>query len=112
MVRAFFLSPAWTGVPTTMHSDVMKTGLSRAPARAMLRATGLNDADLRRPLVGVMNSWSEITPCNFHLRELAAHVKNGIRDAGGTPVEFNTIVVSDGISMGTTGMRASLVSRE
>jgi dihydroxy-acid dehydratase len=84
----------------------------RAPARAMLKATGLTDEDLRRPFVGVLNSWTDVTPCNMHLRDLAAHVKAGIRAAGGTPVEFNTIAVSDGICMGTDGMRASLVSRE
>jgi len=84
----------------------------RAPARAMLKATGLTDEDLSRPFVGVLNSWTDVTPCNMHLRDLAAHVKAGIRAAGGTPVEFNTIAVSDGICMGTEGMRASLVSRE
>jgi dihydroxy-acid dehydratase len=78
----------------------------------MLRATGLTDADLARPLVGIANTWIEIGPCNFHLRRLAEHVKRGVRDAGATPLEFNTIAVSDGISMGTEGMRASLVSRE
>jgi dihydroxy-acid dehydratase len=78
----------------------------------MLRAVGLDDADLSRPLIGVANTWSEVTPCNLHLRDLAAHVKLGIREAGGTPLEFNTVVVSDGITMGTAGMRASLVSRE
>lgn len=90
----------------------MKSGPSRAPARAMLRATGLTDEDLAKPLVAVANTWSEVTPCNVHLRDLAGHIKAGIREAGGTPIEFNTIVVSDGISMGTPGMRASLVSRE
>ena len=78
----------------------------------MLKATGLDDAALDRPLIAVANTWTDATPCNMHLRELAAKVKEGIRAAGGTPVEFNTIVVSDGISMGTEGMRASLVSRE
>jgi dihydroxy-acid dehydratase len=78
----------------------------------MLKATGLTDADLERPLVGIANTWSEITPCNAHLRALAESVKAGVRAAGGTPIEFNSIVVSDGISMGTDGMRASLVSRE
>lgn len=95
-----------------MRSDDIKQGIARAPARAMLRATGLTDADLRRPLVGVANTWSEVTPCNFHLRRLAEKIKEGIRFAGGTPIEFNTIVISDGISMGSEGMRASLVSRE
>jgi dihydroxy-acid dehydratase len=95
-----------------MDSDGIKKGISRAPARAMLKATGLTDADLERPLVGVANTWTEVTPCNFHLRRLAEAVKQGIRAAGGTPIEFNTIAVSDGISMGTEGMKASLVSRE
>ncbi len=78
----------------------------------MLKATGLTNEDLSRPLVGIANTWTEIGPCNFHLRDLAAHVKRGVRRAGGTPLEFGTIAVSDGISMGTEGMRASLVSRE
>ncbi len=78
----------------------------------MMKAVGYTDADLERPLVGVANTWIEVMPCNIHLRDLAAHVKKGIREAGGTPVEFNTIAVSDGVSMGTEGMRASLVSRE
>lgn len=78
----------------------------------MLRAVGLTDEDFGRPLIGVANTWTEATPCNAHLRELAAEVKAGIREAGGTPLEFNTVVVSDGIAMGTEGMRASLVSRE
>ncbi|HVB34116.1 MAG TPA: dihydroxy-acid dehydratase [Patescibacteria group bacterium] len=95
-----------------MNSDGIKKGLSRAPARAMLKATGLTDADLERPLVAVANTWTEVTPCNFHLRRLAEKVKEGVRAAGGTPIEFNTIAVSDGISMGTEGMKASLISRE
>ena len=95
-----------------MRSDAIKKGIDRAPARAMLKATGLKDADLDKPLIAVANTWTDATPCNLHLRELAKHVKEGIRHAGGTPIEFNTIVVSDGISMGTEGMRASLVSRE
>jgi dihydroxy-acid dehydratase len=78
----------------------------------MLRAVGLTDEDFGRPLIGVANTWSETTPCNSHLRELGAWVKEGVRQAGGTPLEFNTVVVSDGITMGTPGMRASLVSRE
>ncbi len=98
--------------PDIMRSDSIKKGINRAPARAMLKATGLNDADLDKPLVAVANTWSDVTPCNMHLRTLGDKVKEGIRAAGGTPVEFNTIVVSDGISMGTEGMRASLVSRE
>ena len=95
-----------------MQSDVIKKGFARAPARAMLKATGLTDADLARPLVAVANTWTEVTPCNFHLRKLAEHVKAGIRAAGGTPIEFDTITISDGITMGTEGMKASLVSRE
>ncbi|HEX8790194.1 MAG TPA: dihydroxy-acid dehydratase [Polyangiaceae bacterium] len=95
-----------------MRSDALKRGNHRAPARAMLKGAGFTDAELERPLVGVANTWTEVTPCNVHLRALAEHVKHGIRDAGGTPIEFNTIAVSDGISMGTEGMRASLVSRE
>jgi len=78
----------------------------------MLRATGLDDEALAKPLVAIANTWSEVTPCNIHLRALAEHVKTGVREAGATPIEFNTIVVSDGITMGTPGMRASLVSRE
>ena len=95
-----------------MRSDAIKNGIARAPARAMFKAMGLTDNDLDRPLVGVANTWTELTPCNVHLRELGKSVKEGIRAAGGTPFEFNTIAVSDGISMGTSGMRASLVSRE
>lgn len=95
-----------------MHSDEIKKGISRAPARAMLKATGLTDEDLARPLVAVANTWTEVTPCNFHLRTLAERMKEGIRAAGGTPIEFDTIAISDGITMGTEGMKASLVSRE
>lgn len=95
-----------------MQSDAIKKGISRAPARAMLKATGLTDEDLSKPLVAVANTWTEAGPCNFHLRTLSEKVKEGIRKAGGTPLEFNTIVVSDGISMGTEAMKASLVSRE
>src|SRR5579864_5544986 len=87
-------------------------GRDRAPARAMFKAIGFNDADLSRPLIGVANTWIETMPCNFHLRSLAAKVKEGIRAAGGTPMDFNTIAISDGETMGTEGMRASLVSRE
>ncbi|MCY4626680.1 MAG: dihydroxy-acid dehydratase [Acidobacteria bacterium] len=95
-----------------MRSDEIKSGPSRAPARAMWKAVGLTDEALSRPLIGIANTWTEITPCNSHLRELAEQVKIGVRDAGGTPLEFNTIVVTDGIAMGSSGMRASLVSRE
>jgi dihydroxy-acid dehydratase len=94
------------------RSRTLTDGAHRAPARAMLRACGLRDDDFKKPLVGVANTWIEIGPCNYHLRELAQHVKEGIRAAGGTPLEFNTVSISDGITMGTEGMRASLVSRE
>ena len=93
-------------------SNPLTSGAHRAPARAMLKAVGFTDADLRNPLIGVANTWIEIGPCNYHLRDLAAHVKAGIRARGGTPMEFNTVSISDGITMGTEGMRASLVSRE
>ena len=94
------------------RSRMITDGADRAPARAMFKAIGLTDADLAKPLVGVANTWIEVMPCNFHLRRLSEKVKQGIRAAGGTPIEFNTIAVSDGISMGTEGMKASLVSRE
>ena len=94
------------------RSSTLTDGAHRAPARAMLRASGLTDDDFRKPLIGVANTWIEIGPCNYHLRELAIYVKEGIRKAGGTPLEFNTVSISDGITMGTEGMRASLVSRE
>lgn len=94
------------------RSAPLVEGPHRAPARAMFKATGLTDEALGRPLIGVANTWIEIGPCNYHLRDLAAHVKAGIRAAGGTPLEFNTVSISDGITMGTAGMRTSLVSRE
>jgi dihydroxy-acid dehydratase len=87
-------------------------GANRAGARSMLRACGLGDDDFAKPLIGIANTWIEIGPCNYHLRELAEHVKEGVRAAGGTPLEFNTVSISDGITMGTEGMRMSLVSRE
>ena len=87
-------------------------GPGRAPARAMLRAVGFGDEDFSKPLVAVANTWSEVTPCNYHLRDVAEKVKAGIREAGGVPIEFNSVVISDGISMGTEGMKASLISRE
>ncbi len=87
-------------------------GRDRAPARAMFKAIGFSDEDLKKPLIGVANTWIETMPCNFHLRRLSAKVKEGIRAAGGTPMEFNTIAISDGETMGTEGMKASLVSRE
>ena len=98
--------------PLNRHSRVITQGPDRAPSRAMFKAVGLTDEDLNRPLVGVANTWIEVMPCNFHLRRLSAKVKEGIRAAGGTPIEFNTVAVSDGISMGTEGMKASLISRE
>lgn len=93
-------------------SRELTQGPERAPARAMLRAVGLRDEDFDKPLVAVANTWSEVTPCNFHLRDIADKVKAGIREAGGMPLEFNSIVISDGISMGTEGMKTSLISRE
>jgi dihydroxy-acid dehydratase len=95
-----------------LRSQTLIKGASRAGARAMLRASGLKDEDFSKPLIGVANTWIEIGPCNYHLRELAQHVKDGIRKAGGTPLEFNTVSISDGITMGTEGMKASLISRE
>src|SRR5207302_3872897 len=94
------------------NSRALTDGAERAPARAYLKGIGYDDEALSRPIVAVANTWIETMPCNFHLRALGAKVKEGIRDAGGTPMELNTIAISDGITMGTAGMRASLVSRE
>ena len=94
------------------RSRTLVAGAERAGARAMLKAVGYGDDDLAKPLIGVANTWTEIGPCNFHLRKLAADVKRGIRAAGGTPFEFNTVSISDGITMGTEGMKGSLISRE
>jgi dihydroxy-acid dehydratase len=94
------------------RSRIIFDGRNRAGARAMLKGIGFTDDDLARPIIGVANSWIETMPCNYHLRRLAARVKEGIRAAGGTPMEFNTIAISDGVTMGTEGMKASLVSRE
>ena len=94
------------------RSGVITDGPDRAPTRAMLKAAGFTDEDLRRPIIGVANTWIEIGPCNYHLRRLAAKVKEGVRAAGGTPMEFNTVSISDGISMGAEGMKCSLISRE
>jgi dihydroxy-acid dehydratase len=94
------------------RSHTLVDGANRSPARAMLRASGLADGDFKKPLIGVANTWIEIGPCNYHLRELAKHVKDGIRAAGAVPLEFNTVSISDGITMGTEGMRTSLISRE
>jgi len=94
------------------RSSVLTEGPSRAPARAMMKAVGMTDEDIRRPHIGIANTWIETTPCNFHLRRLSEKIKQGVREAGGTPIEFNTIAISDGITMGTEGMKTSLVSRE
>ncbi len=101
-----------TSLPRPGASSIITQGRTRAAARAMYKAIGFTDEDLAKPIIGVANTWIETMPCNFHLRLLAQHVKNGIRAAGGTPMEFNTIAVSDGIAMGTEGMKASLISRE
>src|SRR5215467_6408120 len=95
-----------------LRSYTISQGRDRAGARAMLKAIGFTDRDLSQPIIGVANTWIETMPCNYHLRRLAAKVKEGIRAAGGTPMEFNTIAISDGVTMGTEGMKASLVSRE
>ncbi|HEX9662282.1 MAG TPA: dihydroxy-acid dehydratase, partial [Candidatus Binatia bacterium] len=94
------------------RSGVITDGPDRAPTRAMLKAAGFTDEDLARPIIGVANTWIEIGPCNLHLRRLAVKVKEGIRAAGATPMEFNTVSISDGISMGVEGMKCSLISRE
>ncbi len=99
-------------VALNAHSRTLVEGTDRAGARAMFKAIGLTDDDLNKPIIGIANTWTEIGPCNFHLRRLSAKLKEGIRRAGGTPLEFNTVSISDGITMGTEGMKASLVSRE
>src|SRR5438105_5667128 len=93
-------------------SSILLRGRDRAPARSFLKAIGYSDEDLEKPIIGIANTWTETMPCNFNLRQLAARIKEGVRAAGGTPMEFNTVAVSDGITMGTEGMKASLVSRE
>src|SRR4051794_23120046 len=98
--------------PAKRHSAALTDGPDRAAARAMLKAVGFTDEDLAKPIVGVATAWIETMPCNFNQRRLAEFVKEGIRAAGGTPMEFNTISVSDGVTMGTEGMKASLISRE
>ncbi len=98
--------------PGKIHSNVLTEGPSRAAARSYLRGVGFSKEDLGKPIIGIANTWTEIGPCNFHLRDVAAAVKQGIREAGGTPMEFNTVTISDGITMGTEGMKASLISRE
>jgi dihydroxy-acid dehydratase len=120
--KVSFFEPASVGVDQTKgvsmslslkhKSHDLTDGPDRAPARAMLKAVGFSDDDLAKPLVGVANTWIEVMPCNYHLRRLSERVKAGIRTAGGTPIEYNTIAVSDGIAMGTEGMKASLISRE
>src|SRR3977135_3845740 len=95
-----------------LRSYTISQGRDRAPARAMLKAIGFTDEDLAKPIIGVANTWIETMPCNYNLRDLAVKVKEGIRAAGGTPMEFNTIAISDGVTMGTEGMKASLVSRD
>src|ERR671928_226270 len=94
------------------NSSILLSGRDRAPARSFLKAIGYTDEDLQKPIIGIANTWTETMPCNFNLRQLAARIKEGVRAAGGTPMEFNTVAVSDGITMGTEGMKASLVSRE
>jgi dihydroxy-acid dehydratase len=101
-----------TDVDIKPHSRDVTDGFQKAPSRAMLRAVGMGDDDWVKPQVGIASSWNEITPCNMTLAKLAGHAKTGVRQAGGFPMEFGTITVSDGISMGHEGMRASLVSRE
>src|SRR6201995_3694405 len=95
-----------------LHSIALTEGPNRAGARAMLRSIGFTREDLAKPIIGIANTWTEIGPCNFHLRDIAEAVKQGVREAGGTPMEFNTVTISDGITMGTEGMKASLVSRD
>jgi dihydroxy-acid dehydratase len=107
------MSAAGNGHPDLKHrSRALTEGRDRAAARAYLKGIGYDDEALAKPIIGVANTWIETMPCNFHLRALAAKVKDGIRAAGGTPMEFNTVAISDGITMGTAGMRTSLVSRE
>ena len=99
-------------LPGKRQSAVLTEGPSRAAARAMLRGVGFTKDDLHKPIIGIANTWTEIGPCNYHLRDIAEAVKEGIRAAGGTPMEFNTVTISDGITMGTEGMKASLISRD
>jgi dihydroxy-acid dehydratase len=99
-------------LPGKRQSAVLTEGPSRAAARSYLRGVGFSKEDLHKPIIGIANTWTEIGPCNFHLRQVAEAVKQGVREAGGTPMEFNTVTISDGITMGTEGMKASLISRE
>src|SRR5947209_13532359 len=105
MSRKSHLEVTMTSDPK-QHSRVITDGPERAGARAMLKAIGFTDDDLARPIIGVANTWTETMPCNYHLRRLAARVKEGIRAAGGTPMEFNTIAISDGVTMGTASVPA------
>src|SRR6059058_4251003 len=95
-----------------LYSIPLTEGPNRAAARSYFRSVGFSREDLAKPIIGVANTWTEVGPCNFHLREVAKAVKEGIRAAGGTPMEFNTVTIHDGITMGTEGMKASLISRE
>jgi dihydroxy-acid dehydratase len=101
-----------SNTPGKTNSIALTEGPSRAAARSYLRGVGFSKEDLHKPIIGIANTWTEIGPCNFHLRQVAEAVKQGVRDAGGTPMEFNTVTISDGITMGTEGMKASLISRE
>src|SRR5437764_1749156 len=94
------------------NSSILLSGRDRAPARSFYKAIGFTDGDLQKPIIGIANTWTETMPCNFNLRQLAVRIKDGVRAGGGTPMEFNTVAISDGITMGTEGMKASLVSRE
>src|SRR6202789_4397600 len=98
--------------PAKKNSTTLTEGPSRAAARSYFRSVGFSKEDLHKPIIGIANTWTEIGPCNFHLRQVAEAVKQGVREAGGTPMEFNTITIHDGITMGTQGMKASLISRE
>jgi len=95
-----------------LQSYTISQGKDRAPARSYLKAIGFTDEDLKKPIIGIANTWIGTMPCNYNLREFAADVARGVREAGGTPMEFNTIAISDGITMGTEGMKTSLISRE
>src|SRR5699024_8785963 len=95
-----------------IKSHVYSEGALKAPNRGMLRAVGVTDEDFKKPMIGIASTWSEVTPCNIHINDLAVNAKEGARAAGGVPMIFNTITVSDGISMGTQGMRYSLPSRD
>ncbi len=106
------MSETYSQVPGKTNSVVLTEGPSRAAARSYLRGVGFSKEDLRKPIIGIANTWTEIGPCNFHLRQVAEAVKQGVREAGGTPMEFNTVTIHDGITMGTEGMKASLISRE